>query len=435
MRAGEDMKIAIVGAKDSVEKVFQIGSTSYLEHDFLPFSVGLCDSCEDILNRAEEIADGLIFTGLGFVNISKKLNILSIPVEFVKRDGSCIIKTFWDLRDRKLTPKRISMDVVGEHLFADVCQELELSFDQAYLFPYNPEQIEEELMETHKRLWQSGKIDLAITSYGWIFDQLMRQEVPVARLAVTAPIIRNSIDRLIARIENQEMKRSQLAVQLVNIEAKQDYNRYEYEALRKRNLFEGLLIDYLPIIQGTVTQARGDQYIIISTRGAMENAAGEKAFLEILKAVEKENIRLYSGVGYGHTAFDADFNARTALKRSRKEKGNTYYIVDAKKRIVGPIGHKDSVSFESAPLAEDVHRVAMETGLSTAYVSKIINLTKRLDSNMVDSKKMAELLKVTDRSARRILKKLADAGYAKVATSSQQNAVGRPIHIYKIQIP
>lgn len=51
------MKIAIVGAKDSVEKVYQIGSTSYLEHEFLPIAVGLCDSCEEILNRVEEIAD------------------------------------------------------------------------------------------------------------------------------------------------------------------------------------------------------------------------------------------------------------------------------------------------------------------------------------------------------------------------------------------
>lgn len=429
------MKIAIVGAKDSVEKVYQIGSTSYLEHEFLPIAVGLCDSCEEILNRVEEIADGLIFTGLGFVNISKKLNILSIPVEFITRDGSCIIKTFWDMREQNLAPKRISMDVVGEHLFADVCAELELSFDEAYLFPYNPEQIEEELMGKHKQLWEKGEIDLAITSYGWIFDQLREMEVPVARLAVTAPIVRNSLDRLIARIENQEMKRSQLAVQLVAIEAKQDYNRYEYEALRKRNVFERLLIDYLPVIQGTAAQNRNDQYTIISTRGAMENAASEAAFLKILAKAEKENIRLYAGVGFGHTAFDADFNARTALKRSRKEKGNTYFIVDAKKRVVGPIGHKAEMAYESASMEAAIRRVALETGLSTAYVSKIINLTNRLDTNLVDSKKMAELLMITDRSARRILKKLADAGYAEVATVSQQNAVGRPIHIYQIQIP
>lgn len=426
------MKIAIVGAHDSVEKVYQIGSTSYLEHEFLPFSVGLCDSCEEILNRVEEVADGLIFTGLGFVNISKKLNILSIPVEFITRDGSCIIKTFWDLRDQKLAPKRISMDVVGEHLFADVCAELELSFDQAYLFPYNPEQIEEELMEIHKSLWEQGKIDLAITSYGWIFDQLTQAHIPVARLAVTAPIVRNSLDRLIARIENQEMKKSQLAVQLITIEAKQDYNRYEYEALRKRNVFERMLIDYLPVIQGTATQNRSDQYTIISTRGAMENSVSEAAFLKILAEAERENIRLYAGVGFGHTAFDADFNARIALKRSRQEKGNTFYIVDAKKKVVGPIGHKDVLTFESASLGKAVQKIALETGLSTAYISKIMNLTKRLDTNLIDAKKMAELLMVTDRSARRILKKFVDAGYAEIVTSSQQNTVGRPMHIYKI---
>ncbi len=428
------MKIAIVGAKDSVEKVYRIGISSYLEHEFIPFEVGSCDKCEEVLNRCEETADGLIFTGLGLVNTSKKLNVFSIPVEFITRDGSCIIKTFWDMKERNLSPKRISMDVVGKHLFDDVCTELDLYFDQSYLFPYNPEQIEAELIQEHRRLWEEGLIDLAITSYGWIYDQLREANVSVARLAVTAPSIRNSIDRLIARIENQEMKRSQLAVQMVNIEAKQDYNRYEYEALRKRNIFERMLIDYLPVIQGTVTQ-RGEQYIIISTRGAMENPVSEAAFLKILNSAEKENIRLYAGVGFGHTAFDADFNARTALKRSRQEKGNTYYIVDAKKRVAGPIGQKEVLTFESVSIGKAVQKVAQETGLSTTYISKIMNLTKKLDTNLIDSKKMAELLMVTERSARRILKKLLDAGYAEIATSSQQNSVGRPIYIYKVLIP
>jgi predicted transcriptional regulator len=428
------MKIAIVGAKDSVEKVYRIGRTSYGEHEFVPFAVGLCDYCDEVLNRCEEIADGLIFTGLGFVNITKKLHILSIPVEFITRDGSCIIKTFWDMQQQRLRPKRISMDVVGEPLFQDVCEELDLQFEKSYLFPYNPEQIEEELMIEHQKLWVAGKIDMAITSYGWIYDQLREAKVPVVRLGVTAPIIRNSLDRLIARIENQEMKKSQLAVQMITIEAKQDYNRYEYEALRKRNVFERMLIDYLPVIQGTVTQNQNDQYTIISTRGAIDSLMGKEAFLKIITATEKENIRLYAGVGFGHTAFDADFNARTALKRSRQEKGNAYYIVDAKKRVIGPIGDRNILAYESASLEEVVQRVARETGLSTTYISKLINLTKKLDTDLVDSKKLAELLKVTERSARRILKKLVDAGCAQVATSSQQNAVGRPLLIYKISI-
>ncbi len=429
------MKIAIVGAKDSVEKVYQIGRTSYLEHEFIPYAVGLCDECEAVLNHCEESADGLIFTGLGFVNISKKLNILSIPVEFITRDGSCIIKTFWDLRDREVEPKRISMDVVGRHLFNDVCEELGLSFEKSYLFPYNPEQIEASLKQEHQRLWESGKIDLAITSYGWIYEQLIEAKIPVARLGVTAPIIRNSIDRVIARIENQEMKKSQLAVLLITIEAKQDYNRYEYEALRKRNAFEKMLIDYLPIIQGTVTQNRDDQYIIISTRGAIENAAGEAAFLRILYEAENQKIRLHAGVGFGHTAFDADYNARIALNKSREEKGNRYFLVDAQKRIYGPVGQRESVSYESAAMGEEMKKVARQTGLSTTYVSRIVNLTKNLDTDYVDSKKMAELLMITERSARRILKKLADAGHAELVTESQRNAVGRPIHIYKILIP
>ena len=102
--------------------------------------------------------------------------------------------------------------------------------------------------------------------------------------------------------------------------------------------------------------------------------------------------------------------------------------------MIGPIGDKNILAYESASLESEVQSMARKTGLSTTYISKLINLTKKLDTDLVDSKKLAELLKVTERSARRILKKLVDAGYAVVATSSQQNAVGRPLLIYKISI-
>lgn len=428
------MKIAIVGAKDSVDKVYKIGINCYKEYEFIPYIAGVSDYCSTILNECEEISDGIIFTGLGFVNVTKNFKKLSKPYEFISRDGSCIMKAFWDIMNMRLKPEKISIDIVNRYLVEDICEEFDCFFKELYTFPYHSDIKETQVIEQHKHLWKTGKIDTVITSYGWIYNELKREGVPVVRLEITAPIIRNSIDKLICKIENHNIKRSQIAVQIVDVDVKQDCNRYEYEALRKRNFIESMIIDYLPIIQGTVSQNRENQYRIISTRGAIENNIAEEAFLKILKVTKKENIKLYGGVGFGHTAFDADFNARIALNKSKEAKVSSYFIVDDKKRITGPIGSEESLHYESLVTSDLVNKVAEETGLSSTYISKINYLTKNIDSEYIDSKKLAELLFITDRSARRILKKLFDSGYANLVTSSQTNSVGRPTKVYKINI-
>lgn len=428
------MKIAIVGAEDSVQKALRVGRNCNKDIEFIPYFADICDHSDPILEECEAVADGVIFTGLGFMKVAKNFKILSKPYELISRDGSCLMKVFWEMNKANIKPERISIDVVTRSLVEDILEEFGMSFRKLYVFPYDEDLKETDLKERHKMLWENGDVDAVVTSYGWIFNELVREGVPVIRLGITAPIIRSSIDKLAYKIENQAIKKSQIAVQIVDIDITQDYNRYEYETLKKRNYIESMLLDYLPIIQGTVSLNRNNQYRIISTRGAIESDTVIQAFLKILKVTQTENIRLYTGVGFGHTAFDAEFNAKMALNKSKEAKESSYFIVDDKKRIIGPIGSQDMMKYESLTMSESLKTIAQVTGLSSTYISKIEHLSQNLDGGLIDAKKLAELLQISERSARRILKKLSDGGYAEIVSASQTNAVGRPTNIYRINI-
>ncbi len=429
------MKIAIVGSNDSVDKVYSVGKEFYKEHEFIHFIVDSTDECQDVLELCEEQADGIIFTGLGFVKVMDNFHKITKPYFFISRDGTSIMKAFWNIRRSGMSPKSISIDVVDEHLVKDICREFDLEFDDIYIYPFDAEKKEVVYKENHRELFKGGKIDLVITSYGWIYNELKKDNIPVVRLEITVPLIRHSIDYIIYKIQNTVMKKSQIATQIVEIEVKQDSKRYQYEVLKKIVFVENKLIDYIATIQGTMFRSGDTQFTIVSTRGAIENDAAEEYFLNILSDMQRESIGLYTGVGFGSTAYDADFNARIALSKSKELKEPAFFIVDDEKNVIGPIGDKGKFYYKSLVLDETINKIARETGISTAYLSKIYYLLKNTNTEYLDSKNLGELLLITDRSARRILKKLVDAGYGEIVTSTQTNSVGRPMNVFKIDIP
>ncbi|MFX0550053.1 hypothetical protein ACOAKC_12065 [Hathewaya histolytica] len=429
------MKIAIIGWEDSVSKVYDIANEAYSDIEFLPVLINNTDDSHEVVSRYEEKADGIIFTGLGFAKIVAKFHNPKIPYVYISRDGTSIMKAFWNMNKRGINASRISLDIVDKGLVDDICRDFDMEFKEIYVFPFEKHKKEKIYKEEHKRLWKDKKIDLVITSYGWIYNELKNQGIPVLRLGITHHLIRNSIDHIIYKIKNRSIKKSQIATQIVEIDSKEKSDdKYRYDILRKSSLLESKLIDYISIIQGIPFSNKVGHLQIISTRGAIENQSSQKQFVDILNQLKKEKVTVYSGVGFGNTAYDADFNARTALNKSYELGETAYFIVDDERNINGPLGNKETIQYKSLIINKNINNISKETGISTTYLSKIAFLLKNSNIEYVDSKALGELLGITDRSARRILKKLVDTGYGELITSIQTNSVGRPLNMFKLNI-
>lgn len=290
----------VPGTNNSVDKVYKIGREFYKEHQFIHFNVNSTDQCNDVLDLCEEQADGIIFTGLGFVKVINGFKKITKPHFFISRDGTSIMKAFWNIKRKGLNPKNISIDVVDEYLLKDICEEFQFEFQDMYIYPFDSEKKEAVYKENHRELWKSGKIDLVITSYGWIYNELKKENIPVERLEITNTLIRHSIDYIIYKIKNNTAKKSQIATQIVDVNIKQDSKRYQYEVLKKIIFVENQLVDYISTIQGTMFRSGDTQFTIVSTRGAIENGVTEQFFLNILFGSKRENIELYTGIGFAH---------------------------------------------------------------------------------------------------------------------------------------
>lgn len=429
------MKIAIVGSKDSVNKVYNIAKKNYKDYKFTPFEVSNTDDCKDILTYCEKKTDGIILTGLGFVKIINQLNGLSKPYELISRDGTSIMKAFWNIKNLDATPRNIAIDVVDKNLVNDICNEINIQFNKIFEYPHKAHKKETVYKEEYVELWNEDKIDLVITGYGWIYEELKKQNINVLRLEITNPLIRNSIESLINKIQKNNIKKSQIAIQLVDISLKNDSDRYQYNILKKIVFVESKLIDYISLLQGTMFRSGHNQFKIISTRGAIENDIAQKKFLNILKKLKSKKIKVHSGVGFGNTEFEADFNSRIALDKAKNFHEYTFYIVDDEKNIFGPIGNKETLHYKSLITDNTINDISKQIGISTTYLSKIHYLMENTNTEYLNSKNLAELLNITKRSARRILNKLKEAGYAEIVSSTQTKSVGRPTNIFKVNIP
>lgn len=429
------MKVAIIGWEDSVHKVYDVANEAYKDIEFLPVIINNTDDSHEVVKLYERETDGIIFTGLGFAKIVAKFEKPNIPYVYISRDGTSIMKAFWTIGNEGIKAKRISIDVVNEDLVEDICRDFNMGFEKIYVFPFENDKKEKVYKEEHKKLWIDKKVDLIITSYGWIYNELKKQGIPVVRLGITRHLIRNSIDNIISKIENRAIKKSQIATQIVEIDSKENSdNKYQYDLFKKSSMVQSKLIDYISIIQGIPFSTDIGSFKIISTRGAIENEVSQGLFIDILNELKKEKVTVYSGVGFGSTAYEADFNARNALNKSYELGETAYFIVDDEKNVRGPLGNKEDIFYKSLVLDENINNISKDTGISPTYLSKIAFLLKNSNVEYVDSKALAELLSITDRSARRILKKLVDTGYGEIVTSVQTNSVGRPMNIFKLKL-
>ena len=113
------MKIAIIGAPDSVKKVYSILSSAYSEINFVTRSTEKIDDMINFIQDIEENVDGFYLTGIGIYSASNEKTNIKKPVVYTKRGITGIVKSFWDFQKDNcgtsiLKNMKIGIDVVDE---------------------------------------------------------------------------------------------------------------------------------------------------------------------------------------------------------------------------------------------------------------------------------------------------------------------------------
>lgn len=78
------------------------------------------------------------------------------------------------------------------------------------------------------------------------------------------------------------------------------------------------------------------------------------------------------------------------------------------------MGSESAISYDLISRDDQVEQIAQETGMSGAYIARLMALIQLRGDAEFDVKELADCLNITVRSAHRIIRKLLERGYASV---------------------
>ncbi|SKC90195.1 hypothetical protein [Maledivibacter halophilus] len=430
------IRIGVIGVFDTVEKIKKIMKEFSNQAEAYYFVYSKKEEIIDIVKNNQNNVDVLLFSGSFPYLYAQNNNAIKMPAVYVPRIASSIYDVLWKIRDRKLDYTSVSIDVIEEKDVYEVLDTLNIPKENFYVRSNSEMKNVDELFPFHYNLWKTGKTSVAITSNCKVKKRLVEAGTPVARLYPTNSSIREYINKAIYIADVERIKSTQTAIQIVRIKDDNIRNASEYEFLKLKNHFEAILIDYTQQNFGSFFPFGNNEYLIFTTRGALNKKSIGKKFSKIIELEKELNIVFASGIGYGSTVYKAEINARIALSHAMKKTASSCFIVDEDGEISGPISSCDEIdiSYKLFVTEDRIQNIANEINISPTYVAKIKSIIEQTGKDVMDSEEISNYLSISLRSARRIINQFLDGGYAKVIGKGRQSPTGRPRRIIKIEI-
>ena len=420
------MKIAIVGAPDSVDKVYSTLLLSYPEVDFITRTAEKVDDMINLIQDIEERVDGFYLTGIGiYSTLNEKTNITK-PVVYTKRGITGIIKSFWDFQKERckitdLKEIKLGIDVVEEGCFLEVLKEFNIEIESYYLQSYDYHKSEEEYLKEYLERIEQKEINCVFTAFGYIYTALKKINFPVYRLQTTDVEIREEFKNLQNTIEMTKAENSKISVEIIKILKE---NNLLNNILSDKIKFEEELLLYSQEVDGNIQALGNNEYFIFSSKGPLNDINNMNTLFSIIKKNYKKGINIAVGIGEGNTLFISEKNARKALKLSINNGNNSIFFSDGIE-IKGPLKEKREIIYKSSS-DKKILEISKRIGVSALYLEKIKSIIKKQNKNCFTSNELAEFLNISERSTNRVIKKIIETGYASTLEHENSLGAGRP---------
>lgn len=415
------MKIAIMGAADSVEKIYSVLSKRHRDIEFIRYKEDEIKKLIEMVKDIDHTIDGIFLTGIGVYSaISEKIQFEQ-PVVYTKRTIIGIIKAMKEFHDDFKNPDKlqISLDIIKEEELLDVLGEFEIEIKSYDIQKYEASKSEEDYLEYYLKKYENKETDCIFTSFGYIYNYLKSKGIPVYRIQATNIDIKDSFTELINNIKLKNT--DERAVQIQIIQAMEGNS----EALHKK------ILTYSREIEGLMQITGENEYLIVSNKGALLSQENISFLSGIRSGCRMNNVTLGIGIGEGITLYQSEMNARNALRKSIAEKKSGIYFYDGES-VNGPIMEKTELRYRNQS-SDRIKKLSKKIGISHQYIEKINAVVSKLGRDEFTSQELSEILLISERSANRILKKIIDSGYGKESNMESSLGAGRPRRKIKIK--
>lgn len=417
------MNIAIVGAPDSVKKIYDILAPEYTEINFLQFSESKIEKMIPLVKNIKEEISGFFFTGSGvyaFLNLNS--DITKKPCVYTKRSEGGIIKALWNLRNDYNNFKDLSVgiDLVEEKILKNLLKEYEINLEYT-LQPYDDLKSEEEYLNFYLKKLEAKEINCVITAFGHIYFYLKNKNIPVYRLQATNSEIKEEFKKLQFLIKINQLKKNNFGAEIIKLK------NFYFKNIEDKNYLTSQLLDYTKKVQGNLQLLENNVFFILTNNFFLLENENINFFKNLSNEFEKKGYLLKIGLGEGDTILQAINNSKKALTLSLNK--NNIYFCNSQKTI-GPLSTENTLYYEDSSDKYDME-LAKKTGISHSYLNKIKYIISKYNKTNFSSKELSEILEITERSVNRILKPLLENGYAEEIEYKTTSRVGRPRRIIK----
>ncbi|MGH3758060.1 hypothetical protein [Actinophytocola sp.] len=434
-----EIAIGVIGARELVDRIIAVAGR--LDEPLR--LVGAAYTAEqegyDRLADIETKIDVALFAGPLAYDLARQRGELPVPATYVPVSGAALYSTL--LRGtlgNRCDPARVSVDSISAHDLEEAYAEIGVDLAGVHVHEYQHPRSAREFYAFHERLYRQGATSAALTTMPTVERRLLDAGVPALRMVPTAATLRIALNTAMLLGSGSRLKESQIAIGVVELAPAARSGHSDPSSYGQQELNLALHRELLQVARtmGATVLPRGDDsYLIIATVGSVAQVTSGFRVAPFLDHVGQElGVAVYVGLGVGATARDAEANARAALERARTEPNALDVGMAA---MVGPDG---SVLSLPSRLHERADEHADETP-ADAEPSRGTDLLGRLVSSLddrsgqalvVDAERVAELLDVSARTARRTLRTLVEEGLAWPVPPARAAGAGRPRQLYRL---
>lgn len=386
----------------------------------------------EVISDCENECDAILFTGCAVSEYVKNHYNIKKPYDFVSRGGTSIVKALWEIKLDNANFDKISIDVIENEVLEDIIKDFSVEPTNLYSNPFSKQTNESQSIQWHEDLYNQGKTDVMITGFTDVYNKLKKNGYPVYRLEPTIPLIKVAYKQLKSKYDLNKAQYSQIAVEIISFSDNKNDIEYYYSNMIKKSDMDKFIIDYVRSIQGSLFPFGRNEYIIFANKGAIYDKDNYNKLLALSKDIKNIGLSLNIGLGIGTTSYQAETNARKALIKSIDSKSSHIYMVDEDDTMIGPLGEEGALHYSLKVSDEKLIQISENTGLSCESIVKIMALSETRKSNIYDSKELADLLDLSERSARRILQKIVTSNLGRIIAKETSNGKGRPKNLTEI---
>lgn len=365
----------------------------------------------DLVAAHGDRVDAWLFTGVVPYELAQAAGALQHPSGYVSYGKIGFLASVTRLALAGADLSRLSIDTLEDDEVRETLADTTLDLSGVSVLPYRAGMTSTRMVEFHRRAHRAAPGTTAMTCVASTFEQLAGEQNAV-RLIPSVPDIRAAIESLILVADNKRSRDGNAVLGLI--------------ALDEDDASVGA---DLALLCGEVVRTGPGEYLVVTTRGPLEDATDNLTKAPFLLALAARRTQVQIGFGMAGSVAKAAARAAAALRRAK---------------ALGPHSVVVRLQDDGDLVLEGVQRLAAigvtptnysimatRTGIGRETLLQVRELADLHDGVLLASQ-VAESFGILERSARRVLKRIESGGAATSVPVRGNGRAGRPPMGYRI---